>query len=403
MNGALLRHARRALLALVLVALANAGCGLLLDLEPPDPVPLPPAFDGGCFEDFDRSPGVIFFAPGAGAMVSGRGRGLFVDSNSRWTFVETARTTGSVTLSVALPGGGTAEIVATSAGGTLRLSRLPGPTAELTLEGCIDTVGLYDQRTSTFSLWDAHLDDPPDPGQVVPFAPVLIDPADPPLPVTGDWDGDGVDEIGLWYPAQRAFFLGIGARRVSFPAGVLPAEPPGGTPDFLLPIAGDWNGDGNVSVGLMASETGEFFLLDRLGGSGVTRFVLGGGTPMTAGDRRPLAGDWDGDGDDTVGIFNARVGRVRLINENRAGMTETACVDPVLAGSLRPVAGSWGNIGRDRVLLYQPNAGGSLPQRDFVLVEVEAPGCRRLGSFALGPASTAADPLLPVAGNWDGR
>ncbi|MDY7094671.1 MAG: hypothetical protein SX243_16995 [Acidobacteriota bacterium] len=407
----ILRTARRLLWAALFVALTNTGCGLILDFDPADQRPLPAAFNAGCFEDFDLAPGVIFFdpLPEPLSMVAGRGRGLFADPNSRWTFVELSRSDAGIGLEVTLPGGGTDEIMAIADGSALRLTGLPEPTTSLTVQPCLDTVGLYDGGAQTFSLWNAHLDDPPDPGSPFPFTPVSADPANPPQPIAGDWDGDGTDEIGLWDPVSRAFFLGTdslgtGARRITFPAGSLPPAPPVVTPDFLLPLAGDWNNTGTDSVGLLATETGDFILLDTLDGSSVNTFRLGDGRAMSAGDRRPLAGDWDGDGDDTVGIYNTRVGRIRLINENRAGMTEISCVDAALATGLQPVAGAWGNIGRERVLVYNPDiASGAPSPREFLLVEVTDPDCTRLSRFALGPDSTPANPLLTVAGNWDGR
>jgi hypothetical protein len=403
---AALRTARGLLWAALFVALTNTGCGLILDFDPADQRPLPPAFNAGCFEDFDLAAGVIFFdpLPEPLSMVAGRGRGLFVDPNSRWTFVELSRSDAGIGLEVTLPSGGTEEIMAIADGEALRLTGLPGATTSLTIEPCLDTVGLYDGGAQTFSLWNAHLDDPPDPGSPFPFTPFSPNPANPPQPVAGDWDGDGTDEIGVWDPVSRAFFLGTGARRIAFPAGSLPPDPPVVTPDFLLPLAGDWNNSGTDSVGLLVTETGDFVLLNDLDGTAVTAFRLGDGRAMAAGDRRPLAGDWDGDGDDTVGIYNTRVGRIRLINENRAGMTEISCVDTALAAGLRPVAGAWGNIGRERALVYNPDtASGTPAPREFLLVEVTDPDCTRLSRFAVGPASTPANPLLPVAGNWDGR
>jgi hypothetical protein len=56
------------------------------------------------------------------------------------------------------------------------------------------------------------------------------------LPVAGDWDGDGVDTIGLFYPAPSQFLLRNsntgGAADLSFAYG-----PPGAG---WLPIVGNW-------------------------------------------------------------------------------------------------------------------------------------------------------------------
>jgi hypothetical protein len=56
------------------------------------------------------------------------------------------------------------------------------------------------------------------------------------LPLSGDWDGDGVDTVGLYNLVTGAFFLrnanAPGAANVSFTYGPLGATP----------IVGDWDG-----------------------------------------------------------------------------------------------------------------------------------------------------------------
>jgi hypothetical protein len=58
------------------------------------------------------------------------------------------------------------------------------------------------------------------------------------MPLAGDWDGDGVDTIGLYNPAGAAFFLRnsntAGVADVTFTYG------PAGS--GFMAIVGDWNG-----------------------------------------------------------------------------------------------------------------------------------------------------------------
>jgi hypothetical protein len=75
-----------------------------------------------------------------------------------------------------------------------------------------------------------------------------------------------------------------------------------------VPLAGDFDGDGSGSLGLFSG--GTFRLRDREGGP--VRLVRFGGP----GDQ-PVAGDWDGDGVDTVGVF--RAGRWYLRASNSSG------------------------------------------------------------------------------------
>ena len=67
---------------------------------------------------------------------------------------------------------------------------------------------------------------------------------------TGDWDGDGVDGIGAWDPANATFHL----RNSNTP----------GPPDVSInygiwryvPVVGDWDGDGHDTIGVSGSRGG---------------------------------------------------------------------------------------------------------------------------------------------------
>ena len=77
------------------------------------------------------------------------------------------------------------------------------------------------------------------------------------LPVIGDWDGDGDDNIGLYRPDSTTgvFYLDI--------------DNDGGIADIVtpeygdlgdVPIAGDWDGDSDDNIGVYRPGTGEFFM-----------------------------------------------------------------------------------------------------------------------------------------------
>lgn len=106
------------------------------------------------------------------------------------------------------------------------------------------------------------------------------------IPVVGDWDGDGIDEIGTFRGGQWKL------RRS------LNGSPSFDTVEFGqagdLPIVGDWNGDGTATLGVVRGQT--WILKEPHGpGSNDVQFVFG---PAGA---RPIVGDWDGDGIDGPG------------------------------------------------------------------------------------------------------
>jgi hypothetical protein len=106
-------------------------------------------------------------------------------------------------------------------------------------------------------------------------------------PVVGDFDGDGIDEIGT-------FKAGVWKLR-----GTLDFNPTFDTVEFGqegdIPVVGDWNGDGTATVGVVRGDT---WILRRPHGphSANVRFKFG-----IAGGR-PVVGDWDGDGIDGPGL-----------------------------------------------------------------------------------------------------
>ena len=72
------------------------------------------------------------------------------------------------------------------------------------------------------------------------------------LPVTGDWDGNGVTDLGVFDQATATFTL----RFVDAAAQVLTAPLQLGVPGDL-PVAGDWDGDGITDVGVWTPGHGD--------------------------------------------------------------------------------------------------------------------------------------------------
>ena len=82
-------------------------------------------------------------------------------------------------------------------------------------------------------------------------------------------------------------------------------------------MVGDWNGDGIDTVGVFRPSTGQWLLTNSLNINNSTppidlTFNFG-----SAGDT-PVAGDWDGDGRDSIGVFNGDVFSLRNSNWQRS-------------------------------------------------------------------------------------
>ncbi len=210
------------------------------------------------------------------------------------------------------------------------------------------------------------------------------------LPVTGDWDGDGKTDIGIFGPAwprdphaiqhepgmpDAANYPGpiakkvknippikeeatSGARRLKKPAEVARRED---VIDHVFyfgvagdtPVAGDWNGDGIRTIGIYRDGS---WVLDSDGDGHLTEkdqtILLG-----QAGDR-PIVGDWDGDGTDELGVFRAGEWLVDADSDGELEAMDTAFAQAVTnePGQV-PISGDWDGDGADEPGVFSPSEG----------------------------------------------
>jgi hypothetical protein len=208
-------------------------------------------------------------------------------------------------------------------------------------------------------------------------------------PIVGDWDGDGKDDIGIFGPewagdprqleSEPGLPDSANARAPKPGENIRPKNLPpnpeqategerlmrltargreradlidhvfqfGGASD--VPIAGDWNGDGIRSVGIFRN--------------GKWHFDMDGDGRWSEGDQvaqfgqegdLPVVGDFNGDGIEEIGIY--RAGRWIIdTNGNRQ-------IDPadreINQGTAedKPIVGDWNGDGRDEPGLYREEA-----------------------------------------------
>jgi PKD repeat protein len=157
------------------------------------------------------------------------------------------------------------------------------------------------------------------------------------IPVIGDWNGDNIDEIGIWRPATRRFFLDTNGN-YAWDAGTDLVAPFGISTD--LPVTGDWNGDGFDDIGVWRPATRSFFL-DTNGND-----TWDPGTDLVApfgmGTDLPVIGDWDGDGLDDIGVWRTATGNFFLdTNGNDAWDVDTDLIGNFGVSTDLPLAGRW--------------------------------------------------------------
>jgi len=182
------------------------------------------------------------------------------------------------------------------------------------------------------------------------------------IPVAGDWNGDGIDEVGGRRPKEGKFRLDTNGNGTwdGMGGGDTITASFGAATD--LPVTGDWNGDGTDEVGVWRPSTRQFLLDTNANGKwdGPT-----GGDNLTpafgAATDRPLAGDWNGDGKDEVGVWRPGDRRFRL-DANGNGRWDGPAGTDILTGAFGastdvPVTGDWNGDGRDEVGGWRPSEG----------------------------------------------
>lgn len=149
------------------------------------------------------------------------------------------------------------------------------------------------------------------------------------------------------------------------------------------PLSGDWDGDGDDTPGLFRAPN-QWFLDNAFDGVADVSFTYG-----TLGDT-PVVGDWDGDGDTTPGVKRGNIWH--LSNDSD---------DPVVAdisltwGSSSDVffGGDWNGTGGDSPGIFRPSTREWFLNNNFDQ-DVTDSGEQ---SFTYGSSGD-----LPAVGNWDG-
>ena len=211
------------------------------------------------------------------------------------------------------------------------------------------------------------------------------------VPVTGDWNGDGVTDIGvyldgIWYLDMNNNWQWDGEEvdvKGVFGIG-LTGE---------VPVTGDWNGDGITEIGVYLD--GIWYLeanrsWEWEGEETDTYGVFGIGLVGEV----PVAGDWNGDGITEIGVY---LDGIWYLDANRSWEWEGDQVDTYgvfgigLTGEV-PVAGDWNGDGITEIGVYLDGIWYLDANRSW---EWEGDQVDTYGVFGIGLAGEE-----PVVGNW---
>jgi len=185
-----------------------------------------------------------------------------------------------------------------------------------------------------------------------------------------------------------------------------------GVDDLALPqwgvasdvaVVGDWDGDGDDNIGLYRPSVGVFAL--DFDGDGIFTVTnpdelfypfLGAGP-----DAVPVVGDFNDDGTDTVGVYVPPTGHW-FIDDDGDGVVDRTFDNPGFGGDEDfPVVGNWDGLGPDRIGIYRPSI-------NIWVLDIDNDGVLSGPDRAVGPVFGSSgfggqpDHDLPVVGDWDG-
>jgi hypothetical protein len=163
------------------------------------------------------------------------------------------------------------------------------------------------------------------------------------LPVTREISGFNGTIIGTFQPQQGLWKFDLNGNNTFDSCSVDECDKNFGTLDDL-PLVGDWIGSGTKHIGIFRPSTGEWFL--DVNGNGqwdgcridkcIEHFGVGGDLPV--------AGDWNGTGEVRIGVFRPSTGEWFLdMNGNGKfdGCVVDACPGPFGQPGDLPVVGKW--------------------------------------------------------------
>ncbi len=210
------------------------------------------------------------------------------------------------------------------------------------------------------------------------------------IPITGDWNGDGIANIGVF--RKGAWYLDFNGNG-KWDRGVDKAVPVGsfGFPTDI-PITGDWNGDGKTNIGVFRK--GAWYLDFNGNGKwdrGVDKAVPVGsfGFPTDI----PITGDWNGDGKTNIGVF--RKGAWYL-DFNGNGKWDKKVDTTISAGSFGlptdiPITGDWNGDGKTNIGVFRKGAW---------YLDFNGNNNWDKGDIAIPAGSFGAPDDIPIVGLW---
>ncbi|NTV12475.1 MAG: VCBS repeat-containing protein, partial [Desulfobulbaceae bacterium] len=207
------------------------------------------------------------------------------------------------------------------------------------------------------------------------------------LPVVGDWNGDGYSELGAYREGTWYLDLDGNGRWDGEPTDRMVVGFGGAVDD--LPVAGDWNGDGVAELGIYRPGNNTWYL--DYDGDFTYDPTADLGLVFGFAGCLPVVGDWSGNGYDKLGVYCE--GQWYLDSNGNFGWdgtpADTLLANFAFAGML-PVVGDWTGNGVDRI--------GGYANGDWFLDQDGSGSWDPATDKALG--SLGETGMVPLVGRW---
>jgi hypothetical protein len=197
-------------------------------------------------------------------------------------------------------------------------------------------------------------------------------------PVTGDFDGDGWTDQGIYEPDTHQFRMDIdhdGQPDLEFQLGEMQ--------DGDVPMFGDWDGNGSDTPGYYRASDSSWHIRNSFLAGEIESVIR----METQPGGIPLAGDWDGNGFDTFGMYYPDSGEVWIANSITPGAGLALAYTSERSAS--PVVADWYGFGVDTIALVKEGQWWIRPNN--ISCEFSNP---------LLPEEFGDAAGIPVAGRW---
>jgi len=172
------------------------------------------------------------------------------------------------------------------------------------------------------------------------------------IPISGDWDKNGISEIGVFRNSTHMFYLDYNGNGVWNGALVDRQYNFGISGD--IPIAGDWNSDGKTEIGVFRNST-HLFYLDYDGNGAWNGAVTDRSYNFGISGDIPVSGDWNIDGRTEIGVFRPST-HLFYLDYNGNGVWNGGVTDRSynfgITGDM-PISGDWNNDGKSEIGVFR--------------------------------------------------